>query len=104
MTFSLILSYTYGTFFIETTSLWLIYKSIKALEIKTSMVFNLAFANNAILSCFFFFFWTIYLYFLIRAVFTQIFIATAELVIPTRMPTNDLKAEFETNPTIADYL
>ena len=34
---------------------WLTSKSIKALEIETSMVFNLAFANNTILSCFFLF-------------------------------------------------
>ena len=40
---------------------------VKALEIKTSMPFNLDFANNTILSCFFFFFLIIDLYFLIPA-------------------------------------
>ena len=37
------------------------------------MLFNLDFANNTILSWFFFFFWIIDLYFLIPAVITQIF-------------------------------
>ena len=55
-------------------------ESIKALENKTSMAFNSAFANNPILLCFlFFFFLIIHLYFLILAAVTQIFIAAAEL-------------------------
>ena len=32
-----------------------VFESIKALEIKTSMLFNLDFANKTILSCFFLF-------------------------------------------------
>ena len=44
------------------------YESIKALKIKTSVLFNLDFANNTILSCFFLFFLIIELYFLIPAV------------------------------------
>ena len=38
--------------FIEANPLWLVYESIKALEIRTSIVFNLSFPNNTILSCF----------------------------------------------------
>ena len=43
------------------------------------MLFNLHFANNTILSCFFFFFLVIDLYFLIAKVFTQIVNPTAEI-------------------------
>ena len=46
----------------------LIYDSIKALEIKTPMVFNLAFPSNTILSCFLSSFLIIDLKFLIPAV------------------------------------
>ena len=46
------------------------------------MLFNLAYANNTILSCFFFFFLTIDLYFLIPAAIAQIFNPIVELVIP----------------------
>ena len=45
---------------------------IKALEIKTPTLFNLDFANNTILSCFFFFFLIIDLYTLVPAAITQI--------------------------------
>ena len=40
--------------FIKRNSSWLIFESIKALEIKTSILFNLDFAKNTILSCLFF--------------------------------------------------
>ena len=56
-------------------------ESIKALENKTSMAFNSAFANNPILLCFLFFL-IIHLYFLILAAVKQIFIAAAELAKP----------------------
>ena len=55
---------------------------MKSFEIKTSMLFNLDFANNTILLCFFFFFLIIDLYFLITAVIAQSFNPIAELVIP----------------------
>ena len=54
---------------------------MKALEMKTSMLFNLVFAYNTIL-CFFFFFLIIDLYFLIPAVTAQIFNPIAKLIIP----------------------
>ena len=63
--------------------------------INLSIVLNLTFSNNNILSCFFFFF-IIDLYFLIPAVTAQMFIPTAELVIPTRTQTNETNAEIET--------
>ena len=71
---------------------------MKALEINTYILFNLDFANNAILSGVFFFFLIIDLYFLIPAVIPQFFIPTAELVIPAGMVTNEANAEMETEP------
>ena len=61
------------------------------------MVFNLIFASDTILSCFFLFFLVIDLYFLIAAVNAQIFNPTAEVAIPIGMPTNKAKAEIETH-------
>ena len=66
---------------------------IKALEIKTSMLFNLDFANNIILLWFFFL--IIDLYFLIPAVIAHIFNPIAELVIPLGVPIREAKAEIE---------
>ena len=68
---------------------------IKALETKTSIIFNLDFANNGILLCFFLFFSVIDLYFLIPAVITQIFNPTVELVIPIGIPTKEAKMNAE---------
>ena len=92
---SFILSYSFSTSFIKTHLLWLTLESIKALEIKTSLLFNLDFANNTILSCFFFLFLIIELYFLIPAVIAQIFNTIAELVIPIGIPGKDAKEENE---------
>ena len=75
---------------------------MKALEIKTSMPFNLEFANNTILSCFFFFLLIIDLYFLILEAIAQIFNPIAEIVIPIRMQTKEAKAEKETHPVIVE--
>ena len=49
------------------------------------------------LSCFFFSFWIIDLYFLITAVIAQISISTANLAIPTGGPNKDTKTEMETH-------
>ena len=57
------------------------------------MLFNLDFANNTILSCFFFFFLVIDLYFLIPAVIPQIFNSIAELVISFGTPKKEAKTE-----------
>ena len=76
--------------------------SIKALEIKTSMLLNLDFTNNTILSCVFFFFLIIDLYFLILAVIAQTFNPIAELVIPIGITTKEAKAETETHPVIIE--
>ena len=69
----------------------------KALEIKTSMLFTLDFANNTFLSCFFFF---LIIDFLIPTVIAQIFIPIAELVIPIGITTKEAKSEMETYPVI----
>ena len=66
------------------------------------MLFNLDFANNIILSCSFFFFLIINLYFLIPAVITQNFNPTAELVILTGISTKEAKAIMETHPVIVE--
>ena len=50
-----IIMYSFSLLFIKTNLSWLIFEFIKALEIKISILFNLDFANNTILSCFFFF-------------------------------------------------
>ena len=77
-------------------------ESIKPLEIKSSMLFNLDFANNTILSCFFFVFLIIHLYFLILAVIAQIFNPIAELIIPTGTPSKGIKSEIEIHPVIVE--
>ena len=73
------------------------YGSIKALEIKTCMIFNSVFPDNTILSCFFPLF-LIELYFLIIAIIAQVFNPTAEIAIPTGIPIKEAKAEMETHP------
>ena len=92
----------FNTLFIETISSRELYESNKALEIKTSVLFNLVFAHNFILSCFFFFFSIIDLYFLTTAVIAQIFNPTAELAIPPGIPNKEAKAEMETHPVTAE--
>ena len=64
------------------------------------MLFNLDFANNTILSCFFFL--IIDLYFLIPAAIAQIFNPIAELVILIGIPSKEAKAEIEILPVIAE--
>ena len=66
------------------------------------MLFNLDFMNNTILSCFFLFFFTIDLHFLIPAVIIQIFNPIAELVIPMGIPTKEEKTDLEKHPVIAE--
>ena len=69
---------------------------IKDLEIRKSIVSNLGFTSNTILSCFFFFFVIIDLYYLIPEVIEQIFNPIVELVIPIEIETNEVNAEIET--------
>ena len=76
-------------------------ESIKALEIKNSMLFNFDFANNTIIS-YFFFFLIIDLYFLLHALITQFFNRVTELVIPRGIPTIQAKAEMETHPVTVE--
>ena len=65
----------------------------KALEINTSMLFDLDFAINTILS-----------YFLIPVVIAQSFYPIADLVIPIGIPSNEAKAEIEIHPVILDII
>ena len=66
------------------------------------MQFNLVFASNTILSCFFFFFLIFDLWFLIPAVIAQFFIPTPKLTIHIRIPNKETKAEIETHPVTAE--
>ena len=68
-------------------------ESIKALEIRISIIFNLSFPTNANLSRSFLFFFIINLYFLIPAMIVQTFIPSEELAIPTGTQTNEANAE-----------
>ena len=95
-------SYSINTFFIKTNSSWVAFKSIKASEIKVSMLFNLDFAKNTIFPCYFFFFLIIDLYFLNQAALGQTFNLIAEHVILTEIPSKETKAEIKINPVIAE--
>ena len=93
---SFISLYSLNILFTETSSSWLIYESIKVLEIRTSMVFSLSFPNSTTLSYYFFFFYTIDLFFLIPAVIKQIFIPTAGT------QTSEANLETETEPVTVE--
>ena len=95
--FSVASSNSFRIYFIKKNSSWLIFESIKALEIRTSTLFNLGFANDDILSCFFLFFLIIDLYLLILAVTTQNYNPIAELVIPIETLTKEATLEMETS-------
>ena len=60
------------------------------------MLFNLLCHNGIILSCFFFFFIIVDLYFLVSEAIAQHYDPTAELVIPLVIRTKQAKAEIET--------
>ena len=65
------------------------------------MLFKLDFANNTILSCFFFFFLNIDLY-VIPAAIAEIFNPIAELVILMGIPSKETKEDIEIHPVIAE--
>ena len=94
---SFISSNSFSKLFTRTNSSWLIFKSIKALEIKAYILLNLDFSNNTLLLCFFFFL-IIDLYLLIPAVITQICNPTVEIVMSVRKSTKEAKAEIKTSP------
>ena len=98
---SFISSYSFCTLFIKTNSSWLITETIKALEIKISMLLGLDFTNNIILWCFFILL-IIDLYFLILTVIVQIFDLIAEVVIPIGIPIKEAKAEIEIHQVIVE--
>ena len=66
------------------------------------MLFNLEFANDTILSCFFLFFLFIELSLLIPAVIAQFFNPIVEPVIPIGIRSKEAKVEMETHPVIAE--
>ena len=79
-----------------------LFELIKSLEIKTSMLFDLVFANNAILLCLFFFYLIIDLQFLIPEIIAQILNLIAGLVIPIGIPCKQAKPEMERHPVTAE--
>ena len=66
------------------------------------MLFDLDFAKNTILSCFFFFFLIIGFYFLIPAIIAQVFNVTVELAISIGIPIKEAKVEIEVHPAIVE--
>ena len=66
------------------------------------MLFNLGFANNTILSCFFFFFLIIDSYILILEVVAQICNPIAEFVIPIGIPSKEAITEIKIHPVIEE--
>ena len=90
--------------FTDTNSSWLIFESIKALEIKTSTVIDLIFGSNTISSCVFFFFLIIDLYFLISAVIASIFMIAVELkeYYCRGVPTKEAKEEIGIHPVTVE--
>ena len=64
--------------------------------------FNLDFANNTILSCFFFFFLIINLNFLIPAATTLLFNPIAELLILIGKPNKEATLQIEIPPVIVE--
>ena len=97
-------SWSFITLFIKTNSSWLITESIEVFEIKTFMLFSLDFANNTILSCFFFYFFIIDLYFIIPPATAHIFCSIEEIVIPIGIQIKEAKAEIETHSVVVEAI
>ena len=77
------------------------YESIRDLEIKISMLFDLVLANNTILLCLFFLFLIIDFYFSNPAGIAQIFNSIAEFIITIGKPSKKAKAEIGIHPVTA---
>ena len=69
---------------------------------KLRLLYNVDFANNITLSCFFFFFLIIDLCFLIPAATEQIFNPVTGLIIPIGILSQEAKAEIEMHPVIIE--
>ena len=79
----------------------MIFESIKALESRTSLLFNLKFAVQ-FYNAYFFFFSINNLHFLISAVITLAFNTTSKLVISIGMQTKEAKSGTETDPVTVE--
>ena len=66
------------------------------------MLFNLSFASNTILSCFFFFFSVIELCSLFPASIAELFYPIAEPATCIRIPRKETKAAIEMHPVIVE--
>ena len=93
---SFISLYSLNTLFTKTNLSWLIYESIKVLEIRVPIVFSSVFPNNFI-SSYFLYFLIIDLYIFIPAEIAQVLNLTEELLIPTGPQANEANAEFKHN-------
>ena len=76
--------------------------SIAAIEIKTSILFDLEYAINTIFTTSFLLFLIIDLYLLIPAAIAKIFNLTAELRTPIGLQSKKAKAEIGIDPVIAE--
>ena len=93
---SFISLYSLNTLFTKTNLSWLIYESIKVLEIRVPIVFSSVFPDNFI-SSYFLYFLIIDLYIFIPAEIAQVLNLTEELLIPTGPQANEANAEFKHN-------
>ena len=93
---SFISLYSLNTLFTKTNLSWLIYESIKVLEIRVPIVFSSVFPNNFI-SSYFLYFLIIDFYIFIPAEILQVLNLTEELLIPTGPQANEANAEFKHN-------
>ena len=110
--FSFISRNSFSTLSVKMNLSKLIFDSIKTLEIKTSVLINLDFANNIcnfimLVLLFlnplcFYFLISFDLHFWIPAVITQIVNLIVELAIRMRIPTKEAKVELEKYPVILE--
>ena len=75
---------------------------LRALEIKTFILFNLDFASNTILWYFFFFLPIIDIYFLNNTVIARIFNTFTKLTIAIGVSSKEGKAEIKIHPVIVE--
>ena len=103
MNFLFLLSYSHMFFsilLIKTNSSWLIFELIKALEIKTSMLFKFCWQYYFIMVLFLFLNYLLILF--NSCCYCTNFSSCYKLVIPIWIPRKDTKAEIEIHPVIAE--
>ena len=87
---SFIPSRSFNRLFTKINSSWLIYKPVKALQVKISLLFKLVFDKKK--------YYFIMFFLLYNCCSNRI----AELVIPIKIPTKEAKEEIETHPFFSE--